>query len=260
MIWTIPTTGFKNYFETNGHFGYFGAFPSLAYMEWKILLCFIFLFLSLSLSLSHTHSFTCPHFIKPLRTKTKLPWIFDASNSLSCFSGSPRSFIGYDLHLCKSNPTVGYPLLHLFCSLLPSQLYLISIFLFSGFHVLPCFLLCFYLYSVFFLFCFFISWMLLLLLLKSFKATTATAIMKLADKKFRPPLLKQLSSELFMLLWYKAIAQPISSTQLLPLFHALLLTSLLKITLFSLLWVLHFFLSFFFFFLRFFQYQFSLLN
>ena len=199
MIWTIPTTGFKNYFETNGHFGYFGPSPVLPTWSEKYFSASSFSF-SLSLSLTHTQSFTCPHFIKPLRTKTKLPWIFDASNSLSCFSGSPRSFIGYDLHLCKSNPTVGYPLLHLFCSLLPSQLYLISIFLFSGFHVLPCFLLCFYLYSVFFLFCFFISWMLLLLLLKSFKATTATAIMKLADKKFRPPLLKQLSSELFMLL------------------------------------------------------------
>ena len=55
MIWTIPTIGFKNYFETNGHFGYFGPSPVLPTWSEKYFSASSFSF-SLSLSLTHTHT------------------------------------------------------------------------------------------------------------------------------------------------------------------------------------------------------------
>lgn len=84
------------------------------------------------------------------------------------------------------------------------------------------------------------SWLLLLLPLKSLKTIATTAAIptvRLAGKISKLPLPKQWSWGLFMLLWCKEAAPPILDFHLLPLLHALFLSSLLKITLFLHLWV-----------------------
>lgn len=84
------------------------------------------------------------------------------------------------------------------------------------------------------------SWLLLLLPLKSSKTiatTTEIPTVRLAGKISELPLPKQWSWETFMLLWCKEAAPPILDFHLLPLLHALFLSSLLKITLFLHLWV-----------------------
>ena len=71
MIWTIPTTGFKNYFETNGHFGYFGPSPVLPTWSEKYFSASSFSF-SFSLSLSHTHTqLHMPSFHQAIEDKDK---------------------------------------------------------------------------------------------------------------------------------------------------------------------------------------------
>lgn len=164
---------------------------------------------TLPLSLLHMLSHSYQKSIKNKAKKTH--W-------LQTFLGSLPLSLSPSFSLYKSNPSIGYPLVyHPLCSLLWVK---------KNFHpLLLCSTLCF------------ISWLLTLEFFQTKTITTKTMI--LTEWKFKQPLPKLWSLELFMLLWFKEAALQISGSLLLllQLIHAMPLSSLLKTTLFSLLWV-----------------------